>query len=135
MNNPNWNKRFRAVILFSSVLLVMLPGTKLPAQEQTVPVVDGQAGQCTADFTVMDKDKNPLYDAKIDVTFRHGLFGTRKMSLQVGTNSEGKARVIGLPDKSKKTFQFKISFGALSESVLMHAPDDCKAVFDVVLEE
>ncbi len=135
MYNLNWNKHFRALILIPSVLFVVFSGTELTAQEQVVPVVDGQSGQCKADFTVMDGDKNPLYDAKIDVTFRHGFFGVRKMSLQVGTNSEGKARVVGLPDKSKKTFEFKISFGILSDTVFMRTSDDCKAVFDVVLQE
>jgi len=132
MNNLNWDAHLR-VLIITSILSIMLSGTALTAQEQVIPVVDGQLGQCTADFTVKDKDNNPLYDAKIDITFRHGFFGVRKMSLQVGTNSEGRARVTGLPDKSKKTFQFIVAHGDLTETVLMSTADGCHAAFDIVL--
>ena len=98
-------------------------------------MVDGHLGRCTADFTVTDKDKNPLYDAKIDVSLHYGFLGIRKMSLQVGTNSEGRARVAGLPDKPDKEFLFKITSGMLSDSVLMNTSDECNAEFDVALEE
>jgi hypothetical protein len=133
MKNLNWHKHLRALII-ASTLSILLSVAALTAQEQVVPVVDGQQGQCTADFTVKDKDTNPLYDAKIDITFRHGFFGVRKMSLQVGTNSDGRARVIGLPDKSDKTFQFMVSHGDLTETVLMHTAEGCQATFEVVLK-
>lgn len=121
--------------VITSALFVMLPGHGFTTQKQVVPVVDGHLGRCTADFTVTDKDKNPLYDAKIDVSLRYGFLGLRRMSLQVGTNSEGRARVAGLPDKPDKEFLFKITSGMLSDSVLMNTSDECNAEFDVALEE
>ncbi|MBN2318676.1 MAG: hypothetical protein JXR49_06350 [Acidobacteria bacterium] len=117
------------------VLLATLSGVGLNAQEQVVPVVDGHLGRCTADFTVTDEDRNPLYDAKIDVYIRYGFLGLRKMSLQVGTNSDGRARVAGLPDKADKKFSFKITSGTLSDAVLMNTSDGCNAVFEVTLKE
>ena len=135
MKTENWKTQFRVLIWILLALFLSLSGAVLAAQEQVVPVVDGHLGQCEADFTVTDKDDNPIYDAKIDVTFSHGFFRLRKMSLQVGTNSDGKARVIGLPDKAKKTFKFIVSFGALSDTVLMDTSEGCKASFNVVLKE
>ena len=118
-----------------AVLSMMLSGAGLIAQEQVVPVVDGKLGRCTADFTVTDEDKNPLYNAKIDVDIRYGFLGLRRMSLQVGTNSEGRARVAGLLDKPDKKFSFKITSGTMSEAVLMNTSDGCNAVFEVTLKE
>jgi len=91
-------------------------------------------GRCSADFTVLDEARSPLYDAKIDVSLSYGFLGMRKMSLQVGTNSEGKARVAGLPDKDNKKFRFVVSSGAFSKTVLMNTSDGCKAEFEVVLD-
>ena len=135
MNIGNWNKKLRALPWVISVLFVMLPGHGFAAQKQVVPLVDGHLGRCSADFTVTDKDKNPLYDAKIDVTIRYGFLGLRRMSLQVGTNSEGKARVAGLPDKPDKKYLFKITSGTLSDTVLMNTSDGCNAEFEASLEE
>ena len=135
MKNLNGNRNLRSLAIITSVLSMIISGAGLMAQEPVVPVVDGELGQCTADFTVRDVEENPIYDAKIEITFRHGFFGVRKMSLQVGTNSEGKARVIGLPDKSKKTFQFKVTLGGLSDTVLMNTADGCQTAFEVVLKK
>jgi hypothetical protein len=104
-------------------------------QAPVVPVVDAHLGGCSAAFTVVDKDQVPVYDAKIDVSFRYGFLGLRKMSLQVGTNSDGRARVAGLPEGSGKTFLFAVTSGTLSQNVEMHASDKCDAVFDVKLTE
>jgi hypothetical protein len=131
----NWIHKFRVLAATASVLCVMLPGIRITAQEQIIPVVDGHLGGCSADFTVTDKNHVPLYDAKIDVTIRYGFLGLRKMSLQVGTNSDGRARVAGLPDKSNKTFNFEITSGMMSGTVSMNTSDRCDATFEVVLEE
>lgn len=107
----------------------------LAFQEQVVPVVDGRLGGCSADFTVKDKDQAPVYDAKIDLEIRYGFLGLRRLSLQVGTNSDGRARVAGLPDARDKTYRFRISSGALNKTVVMNTAEGCEAVFEVLLEE
>ena len=137
MITGNWIIRLRILIVAVSVLCVMLPATTVTAQDQDVPVpvVDGQLGKCSADFTIRDRQQVPLYDAKIDVTLRYGFMRLKKMSLQVGTNSEGRAKVAGLSDKSDQTFSFKITSGTMSSEVLMHTSDRCNAAFEVVLDE
>lgn len=105
------------------------------AEGPVVPVVDGHLGGCSAEFTVTDANLDPVYDAKIDVSFRHGFLGLRKLSLQVGTNSEGRARVAGLPDNPDKTYQFRISSGKISKTVAMSTSDGCDAVFKVALDK
>jgi len=99
-----------------------------------VPVVDGGLGSCKADFTVKDEAGKPIYNAKIDVTLKSGgLFSRRKTELEVGTNSDGKARVIGLPALPKKPLEFQIKSGTVSKALTDDPSATCNAVYDVVL--
>lgn len=64
-------------------------------------MLDAHLGACSADFTIRDADGKPLYLALVHVKVRYGALGVKRMDLEVGTNSEGKARIKGLPDKAK----------------------------------
>ncbi len=111
--------------------VVNITTTGIPAQE--VPVVDGHLGSCSATFTVTDEQKKPIYDAKIDVTMRYGFMGLHKTELQVGTDSDGKARVAGIPEKVKKPLEFRITSGELSKTIKYSPAPKCHASFEVVL--
>src|SRR5437016_13342568 len=82
-----------------------------------VPVVDGGIGPCRADFTVKDEAGKPIYDAKIKVTLRYGIFNKRKMDLEIGTNSDGTARIIRVPDSPTKPSEFQIENYTIPKSV------------------
>jgi len=130
----------KRIYAYMKILLVclFLPGICAAGfgfQNPVVPVVDGRLGGCSAEFTVTDKNRVPMYDAKIDVELRHGFLRLRKMSLQVGTNSDGRARVAGLPDDLDKTYRFKITSGELAETVVMNTSDGCSAVFEITLDD
>ncbi len=98
-----------------------------------VPVVDGGIGPCRADFTVKDEAGKPIYNAKIKVTLRYGIFNKRKMDLEIGTNSDGKARITGLPDSPKKPLEFQIKSGTVTKSVEDDPSTNCTAVYEVTL--
>ena len=66
-----------------------------------LPVLDARLGSCAADFTVKNADGSPVYLATIHVLVRYGPLNVKRMDLEVGTNSEGKARIKGLPEKAK----------------------------------
>jgi hypothetical protein len=118
----------------AGIFFLIFPLTGAVAQEPLpVPVVDAHLGNCSADFTVVDERGTPIYDAKIDVSLRYGFMGLRRMSLQVGTNSQGKARVDGLPEKSDRTLRFEITSGSMLDTVLMTTQDQCNGTFKVVL--
>jgi len=135
MITGNWVDKIRILVVIALVLCMGMSGIGISGQEQIVPVVDGNLGGCSAEFTVKGINQAPLYDAKIDVSLRYGFLGLRKMSLQVGTNSEGRARVAGLPDGSSKTYHFEVTSGMMSDTVLMNTSDGCDATFEVVLGE
>jgi|SRR5690348_5467766 len=102
-------------------------------QAQDVPKIDGGVGACRADFTVRDGEKKPIYNAQISVQLRYGFMNMRKTDLQVGTNSDGKARFTGLPNFPKKPLAFHIKSGTVSKTVTDDPETNCNAVYDVVL--
>ena len=89
------------------------PQTQTPDSAE-IPVLKADAGPCAADFVVRDSAGKGLYDAKVTIHIQYGFLGTRKLDLSVGTNWEGKARIEGLPEKIRKTAEFKITHGNLS---------------------
>jgi len=99
-----------------------------------VPVIKGDLGPCSADFVVTDSNNTPVYDAKVHVIVLYGFMNKRKSDLEIGTNSDGKARIEGLPDKLKKPpLEFKIQGGDLRKSVTQDPATDCHASFNVQL--
>jgi len=115
-----------------AALLLALGPLKAPAVD--VPMASAGLGPCTADFVVTEASSKPLYNAKIHLTFVYGFLNKRKQDLEVGTNSDGKARFEGLPDKlKKKPLEFQVRSGAQTKSVTQDPETDCHASFNVVL--
>ncbi|MBZ5513462.1 MAG: hypothetical protein LAN62_01200 [Acidobacteriia bacterium] len=57
----------------------------------------------------------------------------RKTDLEVGTNSDGKARIEGLPERARKPLEFRIHHGDRQKSVSQDPSSECHAKFTVVL--
>jgi len=112
-----------------------LPGYQpRAASPADVPTVSGGMGPCTADFTVLDAASKPVYDARIHVKLKYGFMSKRDTDLEVGTNSDGKARFEGLPDKVKKPpVEFTIQKGDQSKSVTNDPAAECHPYFTVTL--
>ena len=100
--------KFHTFLLSCTILLTTLTHAS-PVDPKTVPVVDGAAGPCTADFTVTDPSSTAVYAATIKVHIAYGFMYARKLDLEVGTNSDGKARFTGLPDRTKQGLFFRAS--------------------------
>jgi len=99
-----------------------------------VPTASAGMGPCTADFTVTDTSNKPVYDAKIHVLVKYGFMSKRDADLEVGTNSDGKARMEGLPNKLKKPpMEFTIRSGDLTKSVTNDPAANCHPTFNVTL--
>lgn len=116
-----------------SLLFLFLCGGLPAAQSPEIPAVDGGLGSCRADFTVKDGSDKPIYDAKIHVTIKYGFLNKRKSELEVGTNSDGKASVTGLPNLPKKPLDFSIKSGTVSKTITDDPSETCTAKFDVTL--
>ncbi|MGE3402524.1 MAG: hypothetical protein AB7K63_08065 [Vicinamibacterales bacterium] len=88
------------MVLMTMAIAAML--AQAPAQPPVdVPVLKAGLGECSADFTVTGADGKPVYLATIHVRLRYGFMSLKRMDLEVGTNSDGKARVEGLPARAR----------------------------------
>jgi hypothetical protein len=123
----------RSIRFFCPTLFLVLCGALAAANSPEIPVVDGGLGSCRADFTVKDGAGKPIYNAKIHVTIKYGFLSKRKAELEVGTNSDGKASVTGLPNLPKKPLEFSIKSGTVEKTVTDDPSDNCNATFDVTL--
>jgi hypothetical protein len=127
-------RQIRSIRFLGSTVFLALCGGLIAANSPEVPVVDGGLGSCRADFTVKDGSEKPIYNAKIHVILKYGFLSKRKTELEVGTNSDGKARVTGLPNLPKKPLEFTIKSGTVSTTVTDDPSDNCNATFNVTLK-
>jgi hypothetical protein len=102
---------------------------------KSIAEVDAGLGPCTADFTITDEAGAPVYAANIRVHIAYGFANLHKFDLQVGTNADGKARFIGLPENSKQGFFFRASEGEREGSAFDNPAKTCKAQFTIVLRK
>ena len=125
-------KPTRTKTLCALAVLIMCAAS-VTANAPEIPEVSANIGPCKADFTVKDGAGKPIYNVKIDVVIRYGFFSLRKMELEVGTNADGKARLTGLPDSTKKPLEFVVKSGTVSHSVTDDLSATCSASYDVSL--
>jgi hypothetical protein len=104
-----------------------------PSSKPEVPAVDAGAGACSADFLVRDASGAALYDAQVSATIHYGFLGLHKIEVRVGTNGDGRARVTGLPAKTKKPLAFTVRSKHGVKSVTDEPAVNCHAQFDVRL--
>jgi hypothetical protein len=106
-----------------------------PVDPKSVAEADAGLGPCTADFTIADDTGAPVYAANIRVHITYGFMNLHKFDLQVGTNADGKARFIGLPETSKQGFFFHASEGNREGSAFDDPAKTCKTQFTIVLRK
>jgi len=120
-------------LVFIAGILSPSPSRIRAAGAVEVPVVNAGVGPCTADFTVTDNSYKPVYDAKIHLTVRYGFMNKRKQDLDIGTNSDGKARVEGLPEKAKQPLEYHVLSGDQATIVTQDTSVKCHTNFSVTL--
>jgi hypothetical protein len=99
-----------------------------------VPSISADLGPCSARFTVTDGTK-PIYNAKVRTRIKYGAFGIRKLDLEVGTDSNGKAAVVKLPNLTKQPITFEIEKDTVSRTVLFDPAEKCDAAYKVELRK
>jgi len=111
------------------IAATLLSATALAAE---IPTVSADMGQCSARFTVTDGTK-PIYNAKVRTRIRHGVFGARKLDLEIGTNADGQALISGLPELPKRPIAFEIIKEDVSRTVLFEPEKACNPEFEIAL--
>ena len=139
----------KAVVFFSCFLLLLTWVQRSNAQDkskpesastnaqpaQKVPVMDGGAGPCSVEFTVLNGDGKPVYAATVTVHISYGFGGIRRLDLEAGTNADGKVKFTGLPSRVHRP---PLEFHATKDQMTGMATDDpaseCQAKHDIVME-
>ena len=89
-------------MLIPAIGLAMLGALAQAAATTPDPgALDARLGPCTAEFTVKDASGAPVYGATVHVRVQYGPLNVKRMDLEIGTDSDGKARIKGLPEKAK----------------------------------
>jgi hypothetical protein len=124
-----------AAISIFVVTLLAAGSARSADDSKTIATVDAGLGSCTADFVINDDMGKPVYAANIRVHITYGFGGFHKFDLQVGTNADGKARFIGLPEHSKQGLFFRATEGDREGEAFDNPENTCKAQFIVVLRK
>jgi hypothetical protein len=119
------------IVLLTGVLAVVQQSAESPKLE--VPVLKAGLGSCSADFVVKDANAQPIYAANVHVRIRYGFMNVKRMDLEIGTNSEGKARFEGLPAKAKPLV-YDVQKDTLKSSVEQDVATECEAKYEVTLK-
>jgi len=103
------------------------------APKLEVPVLKAGLGPCSADFIVKDADGMPVYAAAVHVRVRYGVFGIKRADLEVGTNSNGEARIEGLPDKARPLV-YDVQKDDKKAAAEQNVESSCNAKYDLTLK-
>lgn len=118
-------KKLLALLKVGACLAALIP---LGAFGQSaVPTVDGGAGPCSVELTATDTNGAPVSNAQIAVHIEYGFLGAHKLDLQVATGSHGKARFVGLPEKTDSALFFEATKGALRGVATDDPNTECEA--------
>jgi hypothetical protein len=122
--------------IFSFAMTPLAAQSSAPKPDsKTIAEVDAGLGPCTADFTITDDAGQPVYAANVRVHIAYGFLNLHKFDLQVGTNADGKARFIGLPETTKQGLFFRASEGDREGAAFDDPAKTCKTQFTIVLRK
>src|SRR5690349_12934516 len=104
-----------------------------PEQAQDIPSVDGEAGPCSVELTVVDEEGKAVFSAQVKVRIAYGFAGTHKLDLSAYTNAQGKTKFKGLPAKVRKPpIEFVAAKGELNGLATVNPEAECTAKHDIV---
>jgi len=116
------------------VLVLTMAGAQAAVPPKPdLATISARLGMCTADFTVADADGKPVYAATVHVRIRYGFLSLKRMDLEVGTNSDGKARVEGLPLGGRR-LTYDITKETRKTTVEQDLTTNCHAMYAVALK-
>jgi hypothetical protein len=127
----------RAQTLLCQLAFALIAAISLAAQAPEKPAtVDGGAGSCSLEVTVVGPDSKPVYAASVKVHIAYGFGGMRRLDLEVGTNAAGKAKFSGLPPHvHRPPLEVKASTGELEGTVAYDPASQCEATQQIKLQK
>ena len=116
------------------LLLCVAPALAQSAEKPAV--VDAGLGPCSLEITVVGPDSKPVYAAKVTVHIAYRFGGFHKLDLEVGTDSEGRAKFTGLPARVRRPpLEFDATKDDLSGTLNYDPATKCVAKEQIALEK
>ena len=114
----------------------LLSRAQATAPNEKVPVMEGGAGPCSIELTVLGADGKPVYAATVKVYIKYGFGGIRRLDLEAGTNSDGKVRFAGLPARVQRPpLEFHGSKDEFTGIATFDPSTECQAKRQIALEK
>jgi hypothetical protein len=119
----------------SILVVAMALLSRAQAQNENVPVIQGGAGPCSIELTVKGADGKPVYAATVRVHIKYGFGGMRRLDLEAGTNSDGKVKFTGLPDRVQRPpLEFRATKDEFTGIASFDPLTECQAKREIALE-
>jgi hypothetical protein len=127
----------RALLLLCCLFFFVFTTIGAIAQSPEKPAtVDGGLGRCSLEVTVVGPDSKPVYAASVKVHVAYGFGGFHKLDLEVGTNSEGKAKFTGLPSRVRRPpLEFDATKDDLSGTLNYDPATQCVTMQKITLQK
>lgn len=129
-------KRLILLVCAVVVLCVSPAISQSPEKSDKPAVVDGGLGRCSLEVTVLGPDSKPVYAASVKVHIAYGFGGFHKLDLEVGTDSNGKAKFTGLPSRVRRPpLEFEATKNDLSGTLDYDPATECVAAHKITLQK
>ena len=125
-----------AVLIASPTMAASQGTTAQSSGDETIAPTEIAAdlGGCSALITVTGSNSKPVFNAKVSTRIRYGLFGAKKLDLEVYTSASGQVQIVGLPDPAKRPISFQIGKGEKQQNLEFKPDSSFRGTFNVQLK-
>ena len=102
---------------------------------EKVPEISGNLGGCSVEIHVIDSVGKPVYGAQVSVHIRYGFGGFHRLDLQIGTNSDGFARFVGLSERARMPLSFYADYQGRETVVPVDLRQNCHQKQDAAIPD
>ena len=100
-----------------------------------VPEISGNLGGCSVLIRVIDSKGKPVYGANVSVHIRYGFGGFHRLDLQIGTNTDGLARFVGLTERARMPLSFYADYHGRQTVVPVDLRSNCHQKQDAAIPD
>lgn len=102
---------------------------------EKVPEISGNLGGCSVEIHVIDSAGKPVYGAQVSVHIRYGFGGFHRLDLQIGTNSDGFVRFVGLTERARMPLSFYADYHGRETVVPVDLRQNCHQKQDAAIPD
>jgi hypothetical protein len=131
-----YNSAMKHSLLLGCALLLIRVVSAIAQSPEKPAVVDAGLGPCSLEVTVVGPDSKPVYAAKVKVHIAYRFGGFHKLDLEVGTDSDGKAKFTGLPARVRRPpLEFDATKDAISGTLNYDPATKCHSEKKITMQK